>query len=537
MRTSHWLPGLALAASSLVPADGLTAQRPHAADGPRLAVILVVDQLPEYLLTRYADLFRGGFRRLLDEGRVYPNATHDHLITETAPGHATISTGTHPSRHGVVSNQWFVQEDGQWRVVENVLAPSTPVTGRPTLGGASPEVLLRDGFADWLVKADDRSRVVSLSGKPRGAVLLAGHHRGEVLWFEPAAGAFVTSTWYRDEVPAWVSAFNEEALPELAADTVWESTVPPSAAARSRPDTSAFEGSLTGSEMPHSITDVRAVWPGVTRWDWMALTPGLDRATLALARRAVEAAELGADDVPDLLAVSLSQTDRVGHEYGPLSREQLDNLLRLDAELGGFLDFLDETVGKGRYVLALTSDHGAEPIPEWEREHGIEGAVRLNRDSLASLQAAVHRAARKAGSSDPEVLAGPLAAEVQRLPWVARAWTRAGLQQGEPADSFELLARRSEYPGRPTGVLGRLGVVYMVAPHVLPFGYPEKGSTHQSGYLWDRRVPLVLMGPAVEPGTDPTRVGAVDVAPTLAMLVGIPVPTDLDGEPGPVGGG
>jgi predicted AlkP superfamily pyrophosphatase or phosphodiesterase len=511
-----------------VPSAGLGQESTTEPETPRLVLLLVVDQLRADLVSRYDDLYTGGFRRLMDEGRVYPNATHDHLVTETAPGHATIATGTHPSRHGVVSNHWYEVRNGQWVGVENVLDRERPVLGAEEYVGAAPLVLLRDGLADWLAGSRASSRRVSVSGKPRGAVLLGGLRKGDVYWFEPAVGRFVTSVWYRDEVPAWVTAFNEQVVPGFARDSVWESTVPPEAAGRSRPDSVTYEGGGVNTSFPHSFESARKRYPEIGFWTWFSLTPSLDRATLAFARAAVEARDMGGDDVPDLLTVSLSQTDRVGHDYGPLSREQLDNLLRLDAELGAFFDFLDEAVGQGRWLVGLTADHGAQDAPEWEMRRGVE-ALRLNRDSLLSLQDVLQETARSVGSTDPSELAGPLARQVERLPWVARAWSRQDIEQGEPADSFDVLAWNAHHPDRPTGLLGRRGVDFMVRPHVLPFGYADGGSTHQSGYYHDRHVPFVLMGPGVAPGTDTARVSAADLAPTLAALLGLETPDDLDG--------
>ena len=514
----------------------LEAQQEAAAPGaPKLAVLLVVDQLRADLVDRYDDLFTGGIRRLLDEGRVFPNTTHDHLLTETAPGHATLATGTHPSRHGVVSNQWFVRRDGAWQDVENVMDPRAPLIVDGDVRGASPTVLEREGIADSLLEAVDGSRVLSFSGKARGAVLLGGRSASHVYWFEPAVGRFVTSTWYREREPGWLNQFNDHTLPILGRDSVWTSTVPAEVAHRSRPDTASYEGDGEHTYFPHRYVDAVERWGGLHFWTWFALTPALDRATLHLVRSALRAEELGQDEVPDLLLVSLSQTDRVGHDYGPLSREQMDNLLRLDRELGTFFEYLDETVGKGRWSVLFTSDHGAQDVPEWEAEHGVP-AIRLNRDTLAALQEVVHRVARSVRSTEPAKLSRPLAAEVEALPWVARAWSHQELEtRQEPADSFDVLARNSHHPYRPTGILGRLGVQFMVEEHVLPFGYPEGGSTHQSGYYHDRHVPFVLMGPGVTPGVDPRRVSATHVAPTLARVLGVRVPGDLDGEAVPLG--
>ena len=526
-----WSTACALALAGAAGIQPLRATQPGPAapargqpvEGPGLVVLVVVDQLRADLLTRYDDLFQGGFRRLLDEGRVFRNATHDHRVTETAPGHATLATGVHPSRHGVVGNYWWTREGGQWTGVENVVDPEVALVGESQYAGASPRVLLREGVADWLRESRPDARVVALSGKDRGAVLLAGGAGDRVYWLEPAFGRFHTSTWYDDRDPGWVRRFNEKVLPELVEEE-WRSTVPASARHRSRPDTAPFEGDGVHTAFPHRWADHRRGGEGPELTTWWGGTPGPDRALLLLAREAVESEGLGEDATPDLLALSLSQTDHIGHGYGPLSREQLDNLLRLDGELGLFLGWLDERLGPGGWSLVLTSDHGAQDAPET-----VPGGLRLASDSLATVQAAVDRALDPEARSADETPAQALVRAVTGIPWIARAWTPAELRSDAPADSMTLFARRSWHPERPTGLLGRLGLQILYEPGVLPFGY-EHGSTHQTGYHHDRHVPLIVVGPGVGKGTVDEPVGAVDVAPTLAVLLGIEPPADLDGK-------
>jgi predicted AlkP superfamily pyrophosphatase or phosphodiesterase len=261
----------------------------------------------------------------------------------------------------------------------------------------------------------------------------------------------------------------------------------------------------------------------------------LDEATLALARRALAEEDLGEDSVPDFLAISLSQTDRVGHGYGPRSLEQLDNLVRLDRSLGRFMDHLDEEVGEGRYLLTLTSDHGSMELPEARAAQGLPGG-RLTRDSVAVLQAVVNEAAAEA--PEPGERAELLAEVVQRTSWVARAWSHAKLSTTQEfADSFAVLEQHSYYPGRMSGLLSRAGVQMQLTEGTVSWVVPL-GTTHGSPYYYDRHVPWILYGPGVSPGTRDDRVGATDVAPTLAGMLGLRTPEDLDGTdrltaPGP----
>ena len=526
--------GLPLLAAPPLLAAGAPAPPGPVQEGPRLVVLLVVDQLPASLLERYGSIFTGGFRRLLDDGLRFANATHDHAITETAPGHATIATGTEPWKNGMVSNEWWEATDGpEFDLILNVIEPETPVLGDPTLAGASPSRLERSGLADWLRASSPESRVVSVSGKDRGAVLLGGQSPGDVYWFSPDLGRFVTSVYYGDEYPDWVDDVNEDVVPDFMADSVWALEVPVDLRNEARPDSSPGEGGPDGLTFPHTLANARIANPEYPFWVWWAGTPFLDKGTLALAEAALRGASLGDDEVVDLLAVSLSATDRVGHAYGPGSLEQLDNLLRLDRELGHFLDRVDEVVGEGRSLVVLTSDHASMDLPEARTARGLPGG-RLTRDSVAALQTAVNRAA---GASDgPEDRARRLAETVVGASWVARAWTHAQLEDvPASADSFMVMEARGYYPGRFAGLLSRAGVEMQLAEGVLTWSIPT-GTTHGSPYYYDRHVPWIMEGAGIPPGVRSDRVSTADIAPTLAAILGLEIPDDLDGVDRHVGG-
>ena len=488
---------------------------------PALVVMLVVDQLSQELLARYDDVFQGGFRRLIDGGRWYVKATHDHAGTSTAPGHATLSTGTYPSRHGIVSNEWFERVDGEWIEISNVGDSTVQIVGHPEIDGVSPHSLERDGLADWIVAANPAAKVASVSPKDRGAVLPAAHARGQVWWFEADVGRFVTSTYYRDRTPAWADRFNDEVLTAHAADSVWTSHVPAALAGRSDPDTADFEGDEASPTFPHRFGNPEE---RTDFWEWFERTPMLDAATLDLARIVVVEEGLGRDPAPDFLNVSLSQTDRVGHDFGPLSREQLDNLLRLDAELGSFLAFLDSVVGPGRWVLGMSADHGVlvtgqdmrladgSPVRRWtpEEERAFE-----------DLQAEGARLDGEPGAP------ARIAEALRGLDFVAEVWTQADLAGDAPADSFTTLERRSFYPGRAREEISRWGVELRFQR-----GFLDRmlGSGHTTPYWYDRNVPMLFYGPGIVPGRDSTRVRTVDYAPTLARYLGVRFPDDIDGR-------
>ena len=486
-------------------------------------VMLVVDQFREPYLEQYNDLFRGGLRRLLDEGRLYTNATHDHAMTETAVGHATLSTGVYPMHHGVVANEWAERTPAGWVDVSNVGDSTVKIVGSPSMAGVSPRRLMHTGLADWIIAADSRSQVASVSGKDRGAIQPAAHARGQVYWFEPRAGRFVTSTYYRDSYPAWADDFTKQVLPRYTRDSVWASQIPTAAEARTSADAVAWEGDGVHTAFPHRFADEAR--PGQF-WQWFAATPLLDAATLEYARTMVSSLGLGRDDAPDFLNVSLSQTDRVGHAYGPMSREQLDNLLRLDRELGTFFDFLDRTVGADRWVVGLSADHGSLLAPETLPQPGESAAGRRGTDAEKAQLKTIRDAAAKAPND--AATATRTAAALRQLPFVADAYTHAQLLGGTSADSFAVLERRSLYPDRAAADFSPFGVEVRFVEGWLS---SVRGTSHGTPYWYDRHVPLLFMGPHIAPGRDTSRAATVDFAPTLARVLRVPAPSDLDGRP------
>ncbi len=490
---------------------------------PTLVVYLVVDQLRGDLLDRYSSAFTGGFRRLLGEGLNFTNALHGHSSTETAPGHAALSTGVHPGRAGVPANAW---REGGDRV--QVVDPQERLVGLPEVAGASPRVLLRTGLADWLLEADPRAKVFSVSAKDRAAVLMAGQSKGEVYWFDALSGQFVTSTYYRSDNPSWLTRFNRETMTGYRADSVWVSTVPPELADLSAPDTASFEGDGVNTYFPHRYHQERIDPDMDDFFLWFQTTPMLDRATLDLALVAMEAEGVGrTPGRTDFLSISFSQTDRVGHAYGPLSREQMDNLLRLDRVLEDLFAFLDRFVGRARYVVGLTGDHGVMTMPERVEE----GGLRLTQEDRANVEESLTRAAwelGQAGHSDP---AKVLTEVLREFPFMGPAFTHGDLLAGEQEDSLAILFQRNFTPGRAGGLLSMYGVEMWWGENVLDWNYASFGTTHGSPFHYDRWVPLILMGPGIEGGRVEDPVQPLDLAPTLARIAGIPYPDDLDGVP------
>ncbi|MDH3223362.1 MAG: alkaline phosphatase family protein [Gemmatimonadota bacterium] len=380
-------------------------------------------------------------------------------------------------------------------------------------------MLQASGLGDWLVEGNPESRVVSVSGKDRAAILLAGQGVHTVYWFEPQLERFATSTYYREADPDWVVGFNETLAVRLQEDWDWNLEVPDRLLTLARADPAVFEGDGIHTTFPHRFAaEGDTASGGIGAW-WSS-TPSLDRETTSLAILALSELELGRGNAVDFLALSLSATDRVGHAYGPDSLEQLDNLLRLDAQIGRLLDALDQQV-PGRYTLVLTSDHGVSRSPEALQ---AEGAVarRLTQEDGSRFNERAGEDLRAYGS-DPVRLAQALAESARAESWIARAWPDADLAAAASEDSLAALMLESLYPGRAAGLLGRLGVQVVLTPHTLLWAWP-RGTDHGSPYLYDRRVPLVFYGAGVAPAVVEGRASTRSIAPTMAWLVGLTTP-------------
>jgi predicted AlkP superfamily pyrophosphatase or phosphodiesterase len=494
---------------------------------PTLVVFLIVDQLRGDLLHRYSSLFTGGFKRLLEDGLNFTNALHAHAQTETSPGHATISTGVYPTRAGIPSNAWREGEGPDLHPVYNVVDPGEGLVGVPDLPGSSPAVLRRTGLADWVREANPDAKVVSVSGKDRAAVLMAAKAKGEVYWFDSRAGGFVTSTFYRSSNPSWLRRYNDKGLEKFTKDSVWTSIVPPEAAHLSAPDTADFEGNSVHTYFPHRF-DAEITDPGPGDFSfWLEAIPMLDQATLEVAVLAMDEEGLGKKaGRTDFLSVSFSQTDRIGHAYGPLSREQMDNLLRLDLVLGELFSVLDREVGRENYVVGFSSDHGVMDNPE----RIPEGGLRLDDTHRARLSDALGVAARQAGMRSDMSTAEAMLEVMKELDFVGPAYDHEDLRGTLSRDSLGVLFQHSYTPGRFGGLLSVYGVEMWWEENILAWGMPV-GTTHGSPYHYDRWVPMVLMGPGIEAGIVDEDVRPMDLAPTLATLAGIPFPDDLDGKP------
>lgn len=493
---------------------------------PRLVLLIVVDQMRADYLIRFGDLFEGGLARLIENGVAFTEAHHDHSATLTAPGHATLATGCHPARHGVIGNYWYDRETGE---------PGYAVED----GG--PSRLLCPALGDWLKQRYPAARVVTASQKDRSAVMMGGKNPDGVYWYD-WQGGFETSDHYTRRPPEWVTTFNEERGVDAFFGEAWsvEPLAPETAELLAIDSTSL---GFTDPDFPHAHGGP-AVAPGESFYEGLYVSPVLDDHLARFAVRAVYAEGLGEDEIPDLLALGFSALDTVGHVYGPNSREVMETLLALDRTLGRLLDELDEKIGLENMVVALTSDHGTAPVPELRALQGLSGG-RMGAGQAICLQRLDRRLDERLGAADwmigggflnPEALAehgvetAVAEAQVRQIvetcPEVARVWTRGELSQpAEGAALAEGTRRRfanSFHPQRSPDFLVQWDEYFL--------GTTRRLSTHGTAYRYDTWVPLVVMASGLEPAEVTAPVRTVDLAPTLAALVDVEPPAEIDGE-------
>ncbi|MFB3066138.1 MAG: alkaline phosphatase family protein [Planctomycetota bacterium] len=497
-----------------------------AAEPVRLVVVVSVDQLRPDTLAAYRDEYQGGLGRLLKHARSF-DCVHDHAITFTGPGHSVLLTGLHPRRTGIALNHW--RDPATLRTVYCVEDAEHRVFGDPRRT-ASPRLLRCDALGDWMRRRNPRSKVYSVAGKDRSAVLMGGQHPGAALWYDHVRGGFTSSTYYFPYgLPDWVDAFrNDGWLRSLPAAWTYEPSP------HLRRDDDPRESPRNNRASPHPLRTGMLMRTLSNIYG----SPYLDEWTLRFARALVERHDLGGDEAPDLLCIGLSATDTVGHLYGPRSQEIRDVVLHLDRELGEFFAFLDARGAP--YVVALCADHGVLALDDLKAVNGTEAGREVKAALQERLGAGLWTSLHKHGGSPapnlyldralcaergvaPERVLRALKQVLSARPEVAAVYDRAQLSGTEATDDVLLaLARNSYAPGRTGDLVFRTkpGVLYRTGP----------GTSHGSPYAYDREVPLLFIGPGIEPGPGGAA-RTIDLGPTLAVLLGLEPPADLDGAP------
>lgn len=501
---------------------------------PKLVLFITIDAMRPDYLSRFEPQLTGGLGKLYRGGAVFTNAFQDHAITETAPGHSETMSGRFPVHTGISANTAGVNDT----TVTLIDAPGP---------GASPFRFRGTTLSDWLIANDSRTRVLSVSRKDRAAILPIGRSKQPVFWYSPN-GRFTTSTYYGAVLPDWVKAFNARMLPASFAGRAWQLLLPDSA--YSEPDSVPTESGGTGFLFPH----VEPTSPD-TAARVLAEFPWMDELTLDFALAGVNALKLGTGPQTDVLAISLSTTDAVGHRYGPDSRELHDQILRLDRSLGAFLDSLFRIRNQNEVVIALTADHGLTPFPEVHAHDPNTGAIRVNvRPVLQRLSNSLSeggvpgyglnyifgayngtgfsfdggvleldRPALAKAKINQDSLLRALRADFLRVPGVARADRISELARADTVK--DRVARRWLHMFADEG---KVALVVTLAPYNYWLGsyQAQHGSPNDS----DAHVPIIFYGNDIRPGRYAEFARVVDMAPTLAAIVRVTPQEKLDGH-------
>lgn len=548
-----------LIAAAAVQANAASAPPPPSDPPVRLVVMIAVDQMIPEQLDRLAPWLHGGLGRFVERGAVFEHAALVHGDTETGPGHTCYGTGLNPTHNGIVSNEWLPIDSKRFvYCFSDEQSHAVTSSGVDKDPGVSPHNLRSKGFADYVKEAHPKSKVIAISSKDRAAIGMSGQHPDLALWWDHGGKGFETSTWYVPTLPQWVIDWNWN-WPRLWSDGPfaggWKCELPEHfEASGTAPDEREGEWGRPGQHsFPHATPPLS---DPPTEKELRALAnavyegPGGDVFVLDLARVAVEKLELGLDDDPDVLAISLSSCDTVGHGYGPLSCEVTDVLLRADRELGKLFDELDAKVGADRWVASLSADHGVLELPESLADRGVAASRPPGNVVGDTIKAARAKVAEKFGKDfyakaysrglrlslsemkeakvDPAEVRSAYAAALREC---GTAW----LQHALTFDELKAIAR----DGAPASGLVRMeansfdeertcDVVLLCKPWML-IGLPI-GTTHGTPYPYDRNIPLAFVGPGFPKSRDFRDAASIDIAPTLLHRLHITTTAAFDGR-------
>lgn len=527
-------------------------------------LLIVVDQFRYDYLERFGDLFAAnGLRSLLRDGASWTDANYDHIPTETAPGHATLMTGAWPAETGIVGNEWYERETQ--RRVANTQDDAVKIIGGGSIGGgeaekgSSPRHLLVSTVGDELKLATNmRAKVVGISVKDRAAIFPAGRMANAAYWFSPATGRFVSSNYYFNDVPAWVTRFNDARPADKYFGAKWERLLPDEGeylrrAGADAPSWENIGNAKDTNTFPHVITG-GATAAGKDFYDALLYSPYTNDLLVSFAEAAIANESLGADADTDVLTVSFSANDIVGHRFGPYSQEAMDMTLRVDMQIGQLLDIVERRIGLRNTVVVFTADHGVAPVPEHAAALNLGGGRVRTTDVLNAVRNAIKVRYGKPGAEkdatgdyiqnfvnnsiyfDQIMLRrdGVSAEEIERVageaaltvPGISRYFTRTQLARGaiSPADA---VARRALHGFNSK----RSGDVVIVQE---PFKYltdGTNGATHGAPYSYDTHVPLIIMGNGLARGVRYAQSATpADIAPTLSNILRVQPPSNAMGR-------
>lgn len=512
---------------------------------PKLVVGIVVDQMRYDYLTRFYNKFGdNGFKRMVDEGFNCKNNHFNYIPTYTGPGHASVYTGTTPKYHGIIANDWY---DKELKTKVNCVDDDSveSIGTESNSGKKSPKRMLSTTFADEnRLFTQMRGKTIGISIKHRGAILPSGHTANAAYWFDyerNGTGNWISSTYYMDELPKWVQKFNKSNKAE-SYFKVWDTYYDIDTYTESGSDSNSFERIFKGKETPTFPYDLKKLKDSNGNFKIITDSPYGNNLTTDFAIEAIEEEELGKDEITDVLTVSYSSTDKVGHDFGVNSKEIEDVYIRLDKDLERLFSVLDTKVGKGEYTVFLTADHGAVDVPNYLKSVKIPSgyvmakdfSMRLNAFMLETFKASdlienisnnqifLNREKVKALGLDLTSVQETIVNEIITYKEVYKAYTGTAMSINSYSDGIEHLLQNGYDQKRSGDVLmvSYPGYIY----------YRKTGTTHGAGFNYDTHVPLLFFGKGIKHGETLQKTVIPDIAPTMSALLGISFPSASTGS-------
>lgn len=513
----------------------------QAQDRPKLVVGIVVDQMKmEYLYRFQNDFSSNGFKRLMADGYTFQNMHYNYMPTYTAPGHASIYTGTLPATHGIVGNEWFSRKIGKEMYCTDDASVTTLGEGTKEEGAMSPKNLLTTTITDELRLATNfKGKVIGMSLKDRGAILPAGHFANWAFWYSKT-GSFISSTFYGTTLPNWVTDFNAERhyLPYI--NQGWNLLKPIETYNESLPDDNIYEGKLNGAK-PVFPYDLKAMYDAKGDAGILRATPFGNDLLAEFAKRAIEKEQLGNDAITDFLTVSFSSTDYVGHILGPRSIELQDTYLRLDATIADFLAYLDKAVGKGNYLLFLTADHaGAENakflndnkynVINVETKDIVKGMKKFSTDTFgedlvlnySNFNLFFDKEKIKTKGLDLSKVKQAFNDYLMTQDQIKRVYTEEEIMANTGNDYYQNCIANG-YDASQNG-----DMLLLDKPGYIEYG--ATGTSHGTPYSYDTHVPLIFFGWNIKSGETHDRKVITQIAPTIAQKIKTAFPNGTEAE-------
>lgn len=500
-------------------------------EAPKLVVGIVIDQMRYDYIYRYWEKYENkGFKRLVNEGFFCKNTNFNYAPTFTGPGHASIYTGTTPSVHGIIANNWFVSDSNK-----------TIYCTDGKYGQMSPENMLTTTITDELRLSNNmKSKVIGISLKDRGAILPAGHTANAAYWFEGTHGNWISSAYYANKLPLWVNEFNKKEMAKKYLSQPWKTLMPIETYSESLTDDNPYEGLFkeeSKSVFPHNLPEIAKI----SGLNLIRTTPSGNSLTKDFAIETIKSENMGKGKYPDFLTISFSSTDYIGHQYGTNSIEIEDTYLRLDKDLGELIDFLDSSLGSKNVLVFLTADHGATEAPAYLTANKIPSGFFQSDPVIYSLKKflnAVYGDSLVLDYSNQQIflnhkvmtqkkinsdeIQNAVADFMLPIKGIANVLTATSLKNTEFKEGTNALIQNGYSEKRSGDVLINL------EPSWIEYG--KTGTTHGSAYNYDTHVPLLWYGWNIKNGNSAEAVNITDIAPTLAQFLNIQNPSGCTGK-------